>query len=191
VTPEQVNDEAVALWYAERRQRLADNLLRDRPAAMAAPGELDERLAAWAARLAAGAGQNLVLTGPVGAGKTWAIWKAAERAVQEGYEGRIIITAAAQLRRCIAPATADPREFAGYCTAGLLAIDDLATFRLSEWDLDHLGELADARWNAQLPTIITSNKTNLAELLGPRISSRLQHNALRVPLDGPDRRRQP
>jgi len=191
VTPEQITDEAVTTWYAERRQRLAANLLKNRPAEFAAPGELDPRLKVWARLLAGGAGQNLVLTGPVGTGKTWAIWKAAEEAVNAGYEGSVVITTASRFRRIIAPATADPREFARYCTAGLLAIDDLATFRLSEWDLDHLAELADARWSAQAPTVVTSNKTDLASLLGPRISSRLQHNALKVPLDGVDRRRQP
>lgn len=190
MTPEQAEDEALAIWHAERRQRLATNLLKNRPAEMAAPGKLDPRLADWSRRLASGVKQNLILTGPVGAGKTWAVWKAAEEAVLAGYEGLVIITTAARFRRVIAPATADPREFTRYCAAGLLVIDDLATFRLSEWDLDNLGELVDTRWSEQRPTVITSNKTDLKELLGPRISSRLQHNALRVPLDEPDRRRQ-
>lgn len=190
MTPEQVNEEANAIWEAERRERLVGNLLKNRPAAFADPGELNPRLKAWAVALAGGVGQNLVLTGPVGAGKTWAVWKAAETAVQYGYEGSVIITTAARFRRIIAPSTADPKEFTRYCETGLLAVDDLATMRLSEWDLDHLGELADIRWAAQAPTVITSNKTKLAELLGPRISSRIQHNALIVALDGPDRRRQ-
>ena len=191
MTPEQVDEEAAAIWLAEHRERLVANLMTKRPLAFAEPGDLDPRLKAWARLLASGIGQNLVLTGPVGTGKTWAVWKAAEEAVRSGYEGSVIITTAARFRRVIAPATADPREFTRYCEAGLLAIDDLATFRLSEWDLDHLAELADARWSALAPTVITSNKTGLADLLGPRVSSRLQHNALIVPLDGPDRRRQP
>lgn len=191
MTPDDIAGEAGAIWHAERRQRLAENLLKDRPDAYATPGELDSRLKAWARMLAGGIGQNLILTGPVGTGKTWAIWHAAEEAVRSGYEGRVVITSAAALRRSVAPATADPAAFTRCCEAGLLAIDDLGAFRLSEWDLDNFAELAEARWSAQLPTIVTSNKSNLAELLGPRISSRLQHNALKVPLDGPDRRRQP
>ena len=191
MTPDDIAAEAAAIWHAERRQRLAENLLKNRPDAYAAPGEVDPRLKAWARMLAGGMGQNLILTGPVGTGKTWAIWHAAEEAVRSGYEGRVIVTTAAALRRSVAPATADPAAFTRCCEAGLLAIDDLGAFRLSEWDLDHLGELAEARWSAQLPTIVTSNKTDLADLLGPRISSRLQHNALKVPLNAPDRRRQP
>lgn len=190
MTPDDINAEANAIWLAERRERLTANLLASRPAEMAAPGDLDPRLLEWALCLAEGRKQNLVLTGPVGVGKTWAVWKAAETAVRLGYEGLVVITTAARFRRVIAPATADPREFSRYCAAGLLAIDDVAALRLSEWDLDHLAELSDLRWSEQLPTVVTSNKTGLSDILGPRISSRLQHNALIVPLDGTDRRRQ-
>jgi DNA replication protein DnaC len=191
MTPDEIEAEAAAIWLAERRERLVANLLAGRPAEMAAPGELNPRIAEWARQLAAGSRQNLVLAGPVGTGKTWAVWKAAELAVRGGFEGLTVITTAGRLRRVLAPATAEPHEFERYLAAGLLAIDDLATVRLSEWDMDHLGELVDARWSAQLPTVVTSNKTDLASLLGPRISSRLGHNALIVPMDGPDRRRQP
>lgn len=190
MTPDDIAAEAAAIWHAERRQRLADNLLKNRPGAFAAPGELDQRLKVWARMLADGDSQNLILTGPVGSGKTWAIWHAAEEAVRSGYEGRVVITSAARLRRAIAPATADPAMFTRCCEAGLLAIDDLGAFRLSEWDMDHLGELIDERWSAQLPTVVSSNKTDLQSLLGPRISSRLQHGALAVPLDSTDQRRQ-
>ena len=191
MTPDEINAEAAAIWEAEHRQRLVDNLLARRPAEMAAPGDLDPDIIDWAGQLASGCKRNLILAGPVGTGKTWAIWKAAELAVRLGYGGLVIITTAARLRRTIAPATADPLEFERYLAAGLLAIDDLGTARLSEWDMDHLGELVDARWSAQLPTVVTSNKTDLASLLGPRISSRLGHNAVIVPLNGTDRRRQP
>lgn len=183
--------EAVAAWQAQRRERLLGNLLAHRPAEFARPGALDPRLAAWAADLAAGRPRNLIITGPVGTGKTWAVWHAAERAVRSGYEGRIVIATAARLRRVVAPATADPAEFARWTEAGLFAIDDLAAVRLSEWDMDHLAELADARWADGRPVLVTSNVSDLRKLLGPRISSRLAHNALFVETDGPDRRRQP
>ena len=191
MTPDEINEEAAAIWLRDRRERLLGNLLKNRPAVFAAPGELQPEVRTWARVLAAGKNRNLIITGPVGTGKTWAVWKAAEEAVRSGYEGRVVITTAAKLRRSVAPATADPAAFARCCDAGLLAIDDLGAFGLSEWDLDHLAELADARWGAQAPTVITSNTTGLRELLGPRISSRLADNALVVEMDGPDRRRQP
>ena len=191
MTPDEINEEAAAIWLRDRRERLVGNLLKNRPAVFAAPGDLHPDLSTWARMLAAGKGRNLIITGPVGTGKTWAVWKAAEEAVRSGYEGRVVITTAAKLRRSVAPATADPAAFARCCDAGLLVIDDLGAFGLSEWDLDHLAELADARWGAQAPTVVTSNTTGLRELLGPRISSRLADNALVVEMDGPDRRRQP
>lgn len=190
MTPDDINREAGEIWARERRERLVGNLLKNRPAAFDRPGNLDRPMTAWAQALATGHGRNLIITGPVGVGKTWTVWKAAERAVRAGYEGRVVITSAAKLRRAVAPATADPAAFARCCEAGLLAIDDLGAFGLSEWDLDHLAELADARWAAQVPTVITSNTTDLQGLLGPRISSRLADNALVVELNGADRRRQ-
>jgi DNA replication protein DnaC len=182
--------EAFDSWQAERRERLAANLLAHRPEEFAVPGPLNPRLAEWAAGLAAGRKRNVVVTGPVGVGKTWAVWHAAEHAVRCGYEGRVAVTTAGQFRRVVAPATADPAEFTRYRNAGLLALDDLGAVRLSEWDMDHLAELVDARWSERRPVLVTSNVTDLRKLLGPRISSRLVHHALVVELDGPDRRRQ-
>ena len=97
MTPDEINAEAAAIWLADRRDRLVANLLANRPAEIAAPGELDPRIADWAARLAAGDKQNLILAGPVGTGKTWAVWKAAEQAVRGGYDGLAVITTAAPL----------------------------------------------------------------------------------------------
>lgn len=189
-TPDELSGEVLDRWLDIRRERLAANLLARRPAEFAAPGELDPRLTEWADQIAAGGHRNLVLTGGVGTGKTWSAWKAAETAVRAGYEGGVIVTTAARLRRVCAPSTADPAEFARYCRTGLLVIDDLASFGLSEWDLDNLCELADTRWSEHRPVVVTSNKTDLRALLGPRISSRLAHGALVVELTGPDRRRQ-
>jgi DNA replication protein DnaC len=191
-TPDEPLDKGASeIWRAERRQRLLANLLAGRPATFSRPGILDSRLKTWAGLLAGGKGRSLILTGPVGTGKTWAIWHAAEEAVRAGYEGRVVVTTAARFRRIVAPATADPREFERYCAAGLLVLDDIGAVRLSEWDMDHLGELADERWGAQSPTVLSSNETKLRELLGPRISSRLADNALVIEMDNPDRRRQP
>jgi DNA replication protein DnaC len=189
-TPDELVGEALEIWQADRRSRLTENLLAHRPAEFAAPGNLDLELDGWARQIAAGNPRNLVLTGGVGAGKTWSVWHAAETAIRAGYEGGVTVTTAARLRRVCAPATADSAELGRYTTAGLLILDDLGAFRLSEWDLDHLGELTDERWAEHRPTAITSNKTDIRSLLGPRISSRLQHNALILELDGPDRRRQ-
>jgi DNA replication protein DnaC len=186
-----VSTDSAEVWLAERRERLLENLLSARPPAFAADGSLDSRLETWADQLAAGDGRNLILTGPVGVGKTWSVWHAAEHAVRHGYAGLVTVCPAAKFRRIIAPSTAEPEEFARLEAAGLLALDDIGSARLSEWDLDNLGELIDSRSSALLPTAVTSNKTDLRALVGPRISSRLAHRAVMVTLTGPDRRRQP
>ena len=171
------------------RERLASAVNGFIPPRFAQQIELPGPVSDWVSR--GSEAQGLYLTGPVGTGKTWAVWHAAERAVRSGYEGRVIITTAARFRRVVAPSTADPAEFTRYTDAGLLAIDDLGAARLSEWDMDHLGELVDARWADQRPIIVTSNVTDLRTLLGPRISSRLAHNAVKVEMTGLDRRRMP
>ena len=184
------SQDPAAVWRAERRERLIGNLLAGRPAAFDVPGELDPRLAAWAADLAQSRPRNMILTGPVGTGKTWSVWHAAEHAVRIGYERLIVVATATKFRRTVAPATADPHEFGRYEAAGLLVLDDLGSARLSEWDLEHLAELVDTRWAARLPTAVTSNVTDIRGLLGERISSRLADRALVIELDGPDLRRE-
>jgi DNA replication protein DnaC len=186
-----VSADSAAIWHAERRERLITNLLSQRPPAFAEDGPLDARLGVWADALAAGDGRNLTITGPVGVGKTWSVWHAAERAVRAGYEGVVAVCPAGKFRRIVAPSTADPAEFDRLEAAGLLALDDIGAARLSEWDMDNLAELVDSRSAALLPTVITSNKADIRSLLGPRIASRLVYRAVIVALTGPDRRRQP
>jgi DNA replication protein DnaC len=190
MTDDDFGEEANAEFHAELLQRRLAILLEGRPPQFAVPGGLDTRLAQWAAALAAGKPQNLILTGGVGCGKTWSVWHAAEWAVRAGYTGRVTVTTAGRLHDILAPSSANPAEHAGYIAADLLVLDDLGSFRLSPWDLDHLGEIIDQRWAWQRPTVITSNETSLRPLLGERIASRIQDGALIVAMDGDDRRRQ-
>ena len=183
--------EAVDLWRAERRERLAANLLAQRPAAFDVPGDLDAASRQWADDLAAGNGRNLILTGPVGTGKTWSLWHAAERAVRAGYEGLVVVASAAKLRRIVAPVHRRPAGVQPLTNAGLLALDDLgvgAAIRMGP---------RPPRRDRRRPLVspaadrghVEQNRSAGARS-GPRISSRLADRALVVELDGPDRRRQ-
>lgn len=184
------NAEATREWHADRRACLVENFLRRRPSRFAAPGELDPRIAGWADDLLDGKEHNLILAGPVGCGKTWQLWHAGERIIRAGYEDSFLIVRAADFRRTIAPATADPGQFSRYCRAGVLALDDIGSVRLSDWDLDQLGDLIDSRWSDSLPTVVASNKMDLRELVGERIASRIADGVLTVKMAGADRRRQ-
>ena len=79
--------EALETWRAERREHLAVNSSLT-GLKFASPGALDRDLTAWATAMADGHQRNVILAGPVGTGKTWAVWHAAEHAVRCGSESR-------------------------------------------------------------------------------------------------------
>lgn len=76
----------------------------------------------------------------------------------------------------------------------LLALDDLGAERTTDWAIETLGSLIDARTAEGLPTIVTSNYSlgQLRELWGgmpgARIASRLGGACERIEVTGRDRR---
>ena len=79
-------------------------------------------------------------------------------------------------------------------TVPLLALDDLGAERPTDWAIETLTGLIDARTAEGLPTIVTSNYSigELRELWGgmpgARIASRLGGACERIEVTGPDRR---
>jgi DNA replication protein DnaC len=76
----------------------------------------------------------------------------------------------------------------------LLVIDDLMAERKTEYMQEIVFNVIDSRYNANLPTIVTSNLTadaikNPADLAYQRIFSRLLEMCLPVEVKGEDRRR--
>lgn len=190
---------AEAELRAERAQMRLERYLGRRPARFAAPGALHPDLDAWAWRFAEGApgGRgNLVITGPVGTGKTWSVWRIGEELLRHGYPGRIEVTSAYRIKRLATP-PADFAEIDRLTDADLLVLDDLGAVRISDWDADHLYGVIDARSEAMRPTVITANATAQREegqsllqaLLGDRVASRIAEEVAVVVLDGEDRRR--
>lgn len=175
-------------WQAEQ---VADRLakLRQRmPKAYQTKGFLEPAVAEWATRVAAGRYGNLALVGSLGVGKSWSLWHAAEIIVGAGFRGRIEIVPARRLQRLITP----PVDWAALdrlAAAGVLAIDDVGSVRIGDWDSDQMGALLDPRWEGQRPTILTSNQLDLRTLVGERTASRLAHNVTVVQIAGQDRRR--
>lgn len=175
-------------WIAEQAQDRLARLRKARPPAYATPGQLHPGVAAWADRVAAGEYGNLVLVGNTGVGKSWSLWAIAERLIAAGYRDRIEITPAHRLRRLVTPPV-DQGALDRLAAAGLFAVDDVGSVRISDWDSDHTATLLDPRWEDQRPTIVTSNQLDLRTLVGERTASRLSHRVTIVQMAGADRRR--
>lgn len=142
----------------------------------------------------------LLLTGPVGTGKTHQAYGALRLIAEAGprrYE--LIATTAPDMYGLLRPG-GSPRsseeELARLCRIPLLLLDDLGSAKASEWVEEVTYRLINERYNACLPTIFTSNlpvraegREDLTAKLGERITSRLAQTTTVVPLIGPDRRR--
>lgn len=135
--------------------------------------------------------EGLVLNGPTGCGKTWqafAAWRTVAQHTGCSAYALSMPSYLDSLRPGRIPLV--PLEEAE--RAELLLLDDLAAERPSEWTVELVYRLIDARWNACLPTIVTVNapKGELRARLGDRIASRLNGLGRIVswPTDAPDRR---
>lgn len=152
-------------------------------------------VAAWVRECLAGSTDSLVLNGPVGCGKTWqayAAWHTVAQRTGCAAHAVSVVALLDSLRPGRTPLVALERLE----RAELLLLDDLAAERSSEWTVEVLYRLIDARWNACLPTIITINAPDravLRERIGDRIASRLNGLGRIVswPADAPDRRTTP
>lgn len=176
------------LWAREQAAARLARLRTLRPPAFNQPGTLHPDIADWADRVAAGQYGNLVLVSGTGVGKSWSLWAAAERLITGGWTGHIEIVPARTLKSLITP-PADEAALARLAAADLLAIDDIGSMRISDWDSDHVGALLDTHWEQQKPTALTSNQLDLRAILGDRAASRLADHAAIVQMTGPDRRR--
>lgn len=178
-----------AMWVADEAEARMERLLAKRPAKFDRSGSLHPDLAAWSARFLAGDIANVKIIGNVGSGKSWNLWRLALHLVHHGFLGRIEIIPAHKLKRLITPPV-DLDALDKLAAADLLALDDVAAIRVSDWDADHLYGLFDDRWAADKPTIVASNLPVLGEVLGDRAASRLGDNLITVKITGPDRRGQ-
>lgn len=135
-------------------------------------------------------GANLILSGPVGTGKTglamavlnWFL-DTKPRAVTEFAD-------VPEMLELLRP-PADFDRMQPYLTAHVLVLDDLGTERATDWVRERLYVLVNRRYLDCLPTIITTNHTikTLSDHVGERVVSRLQHEATVVAIRGKDLRR--
>lgn len=135
-------------------------------------------------------GENLLLSGPVGTGKTGlaigALW-----AIHELGAGGIAFWSVPDLLDAMRPGAPEPDPMTWCRNVGILVLDDLGVEKASEWVRERLYVLVDARYGEERPTIVTTNRDipGLAETLGERIVSRLAECMTTVFVGGPDQRR--
>lgn len=191
--------EARVEWEAERWRIRMAQLAKLTPARYAGAETTEAALLAWAAELVKldGAddktGPSLLIAGPTGTGKTHAMFGALRRYVEARGTRLLWQVTAADLYAKLRPRTGQDSEavFESWATGALLAIDDLGSAKGSDWTDEINYRLLNHRYNAKLPTLITTNlpPREMAGVLGERVASRLAEMATTVVLKGDDRRR--
>lgn len=181
-------------WLIERNIQVTDLRLA-RIAEMYANAETDNQHVINWARLFWGNKQVpwLLLTGPVGTGKTHAAIAALRLAVQVPRTVVWTFATCSQMLDDFRPGGPDDAD-AKYLRSDLLIIDDIAMVKANtEWAIEQAYRVIDDRRRNHRPTIITSNElpAKLKELLNEQIVSRIVQDCVAVAVTGADRRRTP
>jgi DNA replication protein DnaC len=135
-------------------------------------------------------GRNLLVLGPVGVGKTHALAAACRAQHMADPDATVVFAPVVELFDDLRPG--GPVGRLRDCTdATLLALDDLAAERDTDWTHERLYAIINRRWMEARPTACTTNlpPEQLHQQLGERMYSRLVGDAVVVRLAGPDRRR--
>lgn len=138
-------------------------------------------------------GKGLLLYGSVGSGKTFAACEAANALIDKGHP--VLVTNFAKLVNILQEQFNTRQTYIDSLNKfSLLVIDDLAAERDTEYMLENVYNIIDARYRAKLPMIITTNLTG-AELKNPdnvskqRIYSRLLERCFPIEVNTKDRRK--
>lgn len=172
-TPEQRrarHDAEQAAARAEIRDQTLDRYLARRPKAFAADGIVRPEVRDWIDGYLAHSHASLLLLGEPGTGKTWHLWKIGELLIRRRWFGRYYLVSDFEFKAA-ADRPVDREKLRTWAEAPLLALDDLGATQLYPWTADAIAQLIDARWQNQLPTLISTNLPTL-EPLGPRTMSR-------------------
>lgn len=140
----------------------------------------------------------LVLTGGTGVGKTYAAYAVVRRLLERGYPA--LSESVPDLLETLRANQLDEigaQRLYLTKTVAVLFLDDLAAHRQTEFVLERLFMILNARYNGLLPTIVTMNAdfaqvmkdSGIAALAWDRLFSRLREMAGTIHrLSGPDRR---
>lgn len=148
-------------------------------------------------------GQNLILLGGTGTGKTGLAIAVVREARLRGMTERF--GTAADMLDAMRPrhdGAGKPDDLAAEFalrtlqTVAILLLDDLGAEKQTDWAAERLYLVINGRYERELPTIVTSNLTidqmsAMHPEMGPRIVSRLTEDYAAIPMIGPDLRRSP
>lgn len=178
--------QALARKRAELWTDLAPARFVDATLALA-PTDVAPLLERWTAH----PGTNLVLTGPVGVGKTWCALAAVRPLVEAGR--RVAFWPVAELLDDLRPSAPDNDSWTRSLEADVIVLDDLGAERMTDWTAERLGAIVNRRWLDRVPVVATTNlaPAALCEALGERCYSRLVGGATVIRIAGEDQRRRP
>lgn len=139
---------------------------------------------------------NVVITGPTGVGKTYVACALAQQACRQGY--RVLYRRASRLSDELALARADgsyPRLLARFARTDVLVLDDWGLVPVSDAERRDLLEILEDRhglrstiWTSQVPVAQWHDQVG-DPTIADAICDRLLHNAHRIVLQGPSRRK--
>jgi DNA replication protein DnaC len=134
----------------------------------------------------------LVFTGTYGCGKTHLAAAIANHCIEQGREVLFVVVPDLldHLRATYAPDSpvSYDERFNQIRNIGLLMLDDLGIQNATPWAVEKLYQLLNYRYNADLPTVITTNQT--LDDIDPRLASRFkdQDTVHIIPIYAPDYR---
>lgn len=138
-------------------------------------------------------GGNLWVWGEVGTGKTVQGCSVLKGWISQGRLGRMVssVSLLTELRAAMNGQGRELDVISRYSSVPLLVLDDLGQEVPSEWALSRLFEIVDKRYNAALPTVVTSNLSPQGvtdRLKADAMVSRLMERCRVKRVEGEDRR---
>ncbi len=129
---------------------------------------------------------SLVLSGPVGVGKTHAAIALLLSWIKNTQRSGLFTTSRDMTVDLL---SAPYASSAKYSKGPFLVIDDLGVMDTTPAAVQIIGKVINDRWSGEVHTIITTNLDlpKIAEIYGDRVASRISESLI-VTLDGPDRR---
>lgn len=139
-------------------------------------------------------GRGCFLFGPCGTGKTYAAAHAVRRFALAGRKAKLVTVSRLLWDARDGFDGGDRDVLARAELYDLLALDDFGAEKRTEWGMEQIEQLIDARYMRGLPTVITSNYSlgGIRDLWGgiegQRIASRIAGCCERIEVGGEDRR---